>query len=106
MLINCAFDNVILKILIILQYSFISCFRRSLITISNDFIFYINNIRLAKIIKFTILNFSKIVVYEARRYLNINENYKDYRFIYNIILYVILKLMSLYSIENISRFII
>ena len=90
---NYVFDNVTLKILIVLQFLFIYFFRRSLIAISNDFIFYIDNIRLAKIIIFMILNFSKITVYEARRYLNISKNYKDHRFTYNIILHTMLKLI-------------
>ena len=68
-------------------------FRRSLIAISNDFVFYIDDIRLAKIITFTILNFSRIAVYELRRYLNVNENCKNHRFTYNITLHVMLKLV-------------
>ena len=78
MLINCAFNNVSLKILIISQLLFISFFQRNLIAISNDFIFHIDDIRLAKIIIFIILNFLKIAVYAAHRYLNVNENCKDY----------------------------
>ena len=103
MLTNCVFDNVTLKILIVLQLSFISFFQRNLIAITNDFILYIDDIRLAKIIIFTILNFLKTAVYEARRYLNIRENYKDYRFIYNITLHVMLKLIFFHSIEDISK---
>ena len=103
---NCAFDNVTLKILIISQFSFISFFRRSLIAILNDFIFYIDNIRLAKIIIFIILNFSRIVVYETRRYLSVNKNCKDHWLTYNIILHVIVKLVFFHSIENISGIII
>ena len=95
MSINCAFDNMILKILIISQFSFIFFFRRNLILISNDFIFHINNIRLAKIIIFIISDFSKIVVYEARHYLNVNENCKNHRFIYNITLHIMLKFVFL-----------
>ena len=93
MLTNYAFDNVTLKILVVLRLSFISFFRRNLIAISNNFIFHIDNIRLAKIIIFIILNFLKLAVYEARRYLNINENCKDHRFIYNITLHIMLKLI-------------
>ena len=78
MLTNCIFDNIILKILIILQFSFISFFRYDLITISNNFIFYTDNIRLAKIITFTILNFSRIIVYESSCYLNVSENCKNH----------------------------
>ena len=103
MLINCAFDNMILKILIVLRFLFIFFFRRSLITISNNFIFYIDNIRLAKTIIFTILNFLKIAVYETRRYLNISENYKNHRFIYNITLHIMLRLVFFHSIEDISK---
>ena len=106
MLINCAFDNVILEILIISRFLFISFFRRSLIAISNDFILYIDDIRLAKIIIFMILAFLKTVVYEARRYSNVNKNYKDHRFIYNRALHLMLKLVFLCSIENISKVII
>ena len=91
MLINYAFDNVTLKILIVLQLSFMFFFQRNLIAISNDFIFHIDDVRLAKIITFTILNFLKIAVYKARHYSNINENYKNHRFIYNITLHIILK---------------
>ena len=91
MLTNCTFDNVTLKILIILRLSFIFFFQRNLITISNNFIFYINNIRFAKIIIFTILNFSRIAVYETRCYSYINENCKNHQFIYNITLHAILK---------------
>ena len=91
MLTNCTFDNVTLKILIILQFSFISFFRRSLIAISNDFIFHIDNIRLAKIIIFIISNFLEIIVYKTRCYLNVSENCKDHRFSYNIILHIMLK---------------
>ena len=100
---NCAFDNITFKISIISQFLFIFFFRRSLITISNDFIFHIDNIRLAKIIIFTILDFSKTAVYKARRYSNISENCKDHRFTYNITLHVILKLIFFHLIENISR---
>ena len=100
---NCAFDNMILKILIVIQLSFIFFFQYNLIAISNDFIFHINNIRLAKIIIFTILNFLKTAVYEARYYLNVNENYKNHRFIYNIVLHAILKFIFFHLIENISR---
>ena len=103
MLTNYAFDKMTLKILIFLRFSFIFFFRRSLITISNDFILYIDNIRLAKIIIFTISNFLRIAVYEARHYSNVNENCKNHRFIYNIILHTILKLICFHSIENISR---
>ena len=106
MLTNCAFDNVILKILIILRFSFISFFRHNLIAISNDFIFHINNIRLAEIITFIISNFTKIFIYEAHRYLNVNENYKDHRFTYNITLHIMLKFVFFYSIKDISRIII
>ena len=93
MLTNCAFDNVTLKILIVSQLLFIFFFRRNLIAISNDFIFQIDNIRLAEIITFTISNFSKIAVYKARRYSSVNENYKNHRFIYNITLYAMLRLI-------------
>ena len=103
---NCVFDNVILKILIISQLSFIFFFRRSLIAISNDFIFYINDIRFAKIITFIISDFLRIAVYKARRYLNVNENCKDHRFIYNIILHTMLKFVSFHSIEDISRILV
>ena len=106
MSINYAFDNMTLKILIISRFSFIFFFRRSLIAILNDFIFHIDNIRLAKIITFTILNFLKIVVYKARRYLNVNENCKNHRFTYNIILHAMLKLIFLYSIEDILKIIV
>ena len=81
-------------------------FRRSLIAISNDFIFYIDDIRLAKIITFTISDFLRIAIYEARRYSNVNENCKNHRFTYNITLHVILRLIFFHSIENISRIII
>ena len=100
---NYAFDNVTLKILIVSRLSFIFFFRRSLIAISNDFIFYIDNIRLAKIITFTISNFLKIAVYETCRYSSVSENSKDHRFIYNITLHVILKFIFFHSIENISK---
>ena len=93
MLTNCVFDNVTLKILIVSRLSFIFFFRRNLIAISNDFIFHIDNIRLAKIIKFTISNFLRTAVYEARRYLNVNESCKDHQFIYNITLHAMLKLV-------------
>ena len=103
---NCAFNNMTLKISIISRLSFIFFFRCSLITISNDFIFHIDNIRLAKIIIFTILNFLKTVVYKARRYSSVNENCKDHQFIYNIILHIMLRLVFFHSIENISRIIV
>ena len=103
---NCAFDNIILKILIVLRFSFISFFQYNLIAISNDFILHINNIRLAKIIIFMISNFSKIAVYETRRYLNVSENCKNYRFTYNITLHVILELVSFHSIKDISKIIV
>ena len=106
MLTNCPFDHITLKILIVLQFSFIFFFRRSLITISNDFIFHINDVRFAKIIIFTISNFLKIVVYEARRYLSVKENFKDHRFIYNITLHVMLRFVFLHSIQNISKIIV
>ena len=106
MSINCTFDNMTLKILIVSRFFFIFFFRRNLITILNNFIFYIDDIRLAEIITFTILNFLKIVVYEARHYSNVNENYKNYRFIYNIILHIMLKFIFLCSIENILKVII
>ena len=106
MLTNCAFDNMILKILIVWWLLFIFFFRHNLITISNDFILYIDNIRLAKIMIFTILNFSKIVIYKTRRYLNVSESYKNYQFIYNIILHAMLRLILFHSIENILRIII
>ena len=105
MLIDCTFDNMTLNILIISQLLFIYFFQRSLIAISNNFIFYINDIRFAKIIIFTISNFSRIAVYKTRRYSSINENCKDHRFTYNITLHVMLK-FSFYSIEDISRIII
>ena len=100
---NCAFDNVTSKILIVLQFSFIFFFRRSLIAILNDFILYIDDIQFAKIITFLISDFSKIVVYEARRYLNVNENYKNHRFTYNITLHIMLNFDFFHSIENISK---
>ena len=103
---NCAFDNVILKILIISRFSFISFFRRSLIAISNDFILHINDIRLAKIIIFTISNFSRTVVYKARRYSSVSKNCKDHRFTYNITLYIMLRLIFFHLIEDISEVII
>ena len=100
---NCACDNMILKILIVSRLLFISFFQRSLIAISNDFIFYTNDIRFAKIIIFMILNSSRIVVYEARHYLSIKENCKNHSFTYNIILHAILKLISFHLIEDSSR---
>ena len=106
MLTNCAFDNVTLKILIVSRFLFISFFRCSLIAISNDFIFYIDNIRFAKIITFTTSDFLKIAVYETRRYSNVNENCKNYQFTYNITLHAMLKLIFFHSIENISRIIV
>ena len=106
MLTNYVFDNVILKILILSRFSFIFFFRDGLITISNDFILYINNIRLAKIIIFTILDFLKIAFYKVRRYSNVNENCKDHRFIYNITLHIMLKFIFVHLIENISRVIV
>ena len=106
MLTNYAFDNVILKILIVLQFSFIFFFWHNLIVISNNFILHIDNIRLAKIIKFTILNFLKVAVYETRCYLNINENCKNHQFIYNITLHAMLRLVFLHSIENHLKIII
>ena len=100
---NYAFDNMTLKILIVSRLSFISFFRHSLIAILNDFIFYINNIRLAKIIIFIILNFSRTAVYEARRCSNVSENSKSYWFTYKITLHAMLKLVSFHSIEDISK---
>ena len=106
MLTNCAFDNVILKILIVSQFLFIFFFQHSLIAISNNFILYINDIRLAKIITFTILNFLRIVIYETRRYSSVNKNYKDYRFTYNMILHIMLKSVFFRSIKDILKVII
>ena len=104
MLTNYAFDIVTLKILIVSRLSFIFFFRRSLIAISNDFILYINDIRLAKITIFTILDFSNIVIYETRHYSNANENCKDHWFIYNITLHAMLKLVFFFHlIEDILR---
>ena len=77
----------------VLQFSFIF-FRRNLIAIFNNFMLYINNIQLAKILIFTILNSLKITVYKTRCYLSINENCKDYRFIYNMLLYIMLKFID------------
>ena len=105
-MINCAFDNVILKILIVSRFSFISFFRCNLIAILNDFILYINDIRLAEIIIFTISNFLKIVVYKTRHYSSINKNCKNYRFIYNITLHVILRFIFFHLIEDISKVIV
>ena len=93
MLTNCIFDNVILKILIVSRLSFIFFFQCSLIAISNDFIFHIDNIQLAKTIIFIILDFSRIAVYKTRRYSSVSESYKNHRFIYNITLHVMLKLV-------------
>ena len=93
MLTNCIFDNIILKILIVLRLLFIFFFRRNLITISNDFILHIDNIWLAKIIIFMILNFSRIAIYEVHRYSNVNENNKNYRFTHNITLHAMLRLI-------------
>ena len=106
MLTNCAFNNVTLKILIVSQFSFILFFQHSLIAISNNFIFYINHIRLAKIIIFIISDFLRIAVYVTRRYSNASENCKDHRFTYNITLHVMLRLVLHHSIENILKIII
>ena len=103
MLTNCVFNNIILKILIVSRFLSIFFFRRSLIAISNDFIFSIDHIRFAKIIIFTTLNSLRIAVYETRRYLNVNENCKDQRFTYNITLHTMLRFVSFCSIEDISK---
>ena len=100
---NYAFDNVILKILIVSRFSFISFVQRSLIAILNNFILHINNIRLAKIITFTTLNFSRTAVYKVRRYSNVSENYKNYRFTYSITLHAMLRFISFPSIEDILK---
>ena len=75
-------------------------------TISCDSIFYFDDIKFAKIMKFMIFNFLKFVIYETHRRLNINKNYKNYRFRHWITLHAILKSVFLYSIENVSKVII
>ena len=71
--------------------------------ISCDFIFYFDDIKLAKIIKLMIFDFLKFVIYEAHRRLNINEVYKNHRFKHWIALHAILRFIFLYSIENVSK---
>ena len=80
--------------------------RRIWSSISRDSILHFDDIKFVKIIKFIIFDFSRFVIYEAHHHLNINEICKNYRFRHWIILHTILKSISFYSIENISKIII
>ena len=81
-------------------------FRRIWFMISCDFILYVNYIRLSKIVKFIIFDFSKFIIYKARRRLNVYEIYKNHCFKHQITLHTIIKSVFFYLIKNVLKVVI